>query len=139
MVRFPDCDASGARTARQRAIGTMASRRREVARRYSIGSDFRVRVLARAANPLRSLMPTTTSIEEAARLLSAEAAPVLFLDACALLDILRVASDRDDAAPARVILAANQILEGVNSRPRTLWLLAAALVEVEWGDNVEKV
>ncbi len=84
-------------------------------------------------------MPPSTSIEEAARLICGEPAPVLFLDACALLDILRVASIRDDATPARAILAANEILERINSNPRTSWLLCAALVEVEWKDNVERV
>lgn len=84
-------------------------------------------------------MPSSTSIEEAVRLICAEPAPLLFLDACALLDILRVASIRGHATPARAIVAANQILEGMNSQPRTLWLLCAALVEVEWKDNVDGV
>jgi hypothetical protein len=84
-------------------------------------------------------MPDTISVQEAAGLICAEPAPVLLLDACALLDILRVASSRENSPPARTILAANEILARSNSRDRRLWLLGAAIVEVEWNDNAQNV
>jgi hypothetical protein len=79
-------------------------------------------------------MPARVRISDAAAAICGEAVPVLFLDTCAILDILRVASTRYKI-PDRIVPAARQILSRVNSTPRTLWLVGAEMVNVEWNDN----
>ena len=83
-------------------------------------------------------MTVSISIVEAQDHILTEPAPVLFLDTCVLLDVLRVASERENA-PHRIIPAAEQVAVRANSSPRQLWLLGAALLDVEWNDNVQGV
>jgi hypothetical protein len=78
---------------------------------------------------------TTLSIAQAQDQILAQPAPVLFLDTCALLDVLRVASERDDT-PHRIIPAAEEVAARTSSSPRRMWLLGAERLEVEWNDNV---
>ena len=83
-------------------------------------------------------MTADISIGEAERLILAEPAPVLFLDTCAVLDVLRVASERD-SQPDRIIAAAENVAAKANSSPRALWLLSTSTIDIEWRDNVERV
>lgn len=83
-------------------------------------------------------MPASVRISDAAAAICSEPVPILFLDTCALLDILRVASTQYKI-PDRIVPAARQILLRVNSTPRTLWLVGAEMVNVEWNDNRENV
>ncbi|HUY27642.1 MAG TPA: hypothetical protein VMV27_09500 [Candidatus Binataceae bacterium] len=83
-------------------------------------------------------MTAPMSIADAQRHILAEPAPVLFLDTCVLLDVLRVASERENA-PHRIISAAERATAKTSSSPRQLWLLGAALLDVEWHDNLQGV
>jgi hypothetical protein len=79
-------------------------------------------------------MPASVRISDAAASICQHPVPVLLLDTCALLDTLRVAST-GYKIPARIVPAARQILSRVNSTPKTLWLVGAEIVNVEWNDN----
>ncbi len=81
---------------------------------------------------------TTLSIVQARDQVLAQPAPVLFLDTCALLDVLRVASEREDA-PHRIIPAAEEVAAKTSSSPRRMWLMGAGRLDVEWTDNVRGV
>jgi len=83
-------------------------------------------------------MTTPISISQAQDQVLAQPAPVLFLDTCALLDVLRVASEREDA-PHRIIPAAEEVAAKASSSPRQMWLLGAERLDVEWDDNVRGV
>jgi hypothetical protein len=83
-------------------------------------------------------MTAEISIGEAERLILAEPAPLLFLDTCAVLDVLRVASERD-SQPDRIVAAAENVAERASSSLKTLWLLNTPIVDIEWRDNVQGV
>lgn len=83
-------------------------------------------------------MTAEISIGHAEQLIIAEPAPLLFLDTCAVLDVLRVASERD-SQPNRIVAAAESITAEANSSPRRLWLLSAPTVDIEWRDNLKGV
>lgn len=84
-------------------------------------------------------MTEPISIAEAGHRVLAQPAPILFLDTCALLDVLRVASDRKDTPHRRIIPAAEEALAKTSTDPRQIWLLGAERFDVEWGDNVRGV
>src|SRR5690349_3536837 len=63
-------------------------------------------------------------------------APVLMLDTCELLDIVRVATRRE-SKPGLVMAAS--VLLGKSSLPRTVWSVAAPLLELEWTNNIVTV
>ena len=75
-------------------------------------------------------------ISEAARLIASEPAPLLLLDTCALLDVLRAPQRGDD--PSIAIGAAVEILRRA-SAPRRIWVLAAGIIQIEWSDNATAV
>lgn len=83
-------------------------------------------------------MTTPISVAEAKDRIVAEPAPVLFLDTCTLLDVLRVASERE-TKPHLLIPAAENVRTKSSSSPRKMWLLAAERFDVEWTDNAGKV
>ncbi len=83
-------------------------------------------------------MTAPISIAEAQKRILAQPAPILFLDTCALLDVLRVASERE-SAPHRIVPAAQKVAEKATASPRQLWVLGAARLDVEWKDNVQRV
>ena len=83
-------------------------------------------------------MTSALSIAEAAAAIRSNPAPIVLADTGALLDILRVTLPRENA-PARIVTAAKDMIQRVSSTPRSIWILAAAIIEVEWKDNVEKV
>jgi hypothetical protein len=83
-------------------------------------------------------MTAPISIAAAGERILAQPAPILFLDTCALLDVLRVASERD-SAPHRIVPAVQTVVAKVTAPSRGLWLLGAARLDVEWNDNVTKI
>lgn len=64
-------------------------------------------------------------------------APVVLLDTCALLDIVR-ASHREEPSAASVETALS-LAERARQDPRGVWLVAAEVVDTEWADNWEHV
>jgi len=58
--------------------------------------------------------------------------PVILLDTCALLDIVR-APDREDILPA--VISAASTLSSDNSK----WLISSKTVSTEWNDNIDNV
>jgi hypothetical protein len=80
-------------------------------------------------------MTASLTIAEAQERILAQPAPVLFLDTCALLDVLRVASDRE-SVPHRIVPAAAEVAAKAIKYPRELWAFGAARLDVEWDDNV---
>jgi hypothetical protein len=83
-------------------------------------------------------MTAPISIGEVEHRILAQPAPILFLDTCALLDVLRVASERE-SAPHRIVPAVQKVAAKATASPRELWLLGAARLDVEWNDNVQGV
>src|SRR5258708_5063639 len=83
-------------------------------------------------------MSTALSIVEATERILAGPAPVLFLDTCAVLDVLRVASDRD-STPDRLIPAAQEVATRAYPPGHKLWLIASDLIDLEWRDNFQTV
>jgi hypothetical protein len=83
-------------------------------------------------------MSEPISIEQIRARIVAQPAPLLFLDTCALLDVLRVASERE-TAPDRLVAAAEKIALKAGSSPPELWVVSGAILDVEWGDNKQSV
>ncbi len=73
-----------------------------------------------------------TPIADAVATITANPAPVVFLDSCILLDIVR-APGRNLAGEVRV---ATQFLDGVAKAPKTLHLLIGSPTPTEWNDNI---
>jgi hypothetical protein len=82
------------------------------------------------------LEPHMISISEAAKLIVTEPAPLVLLDTCALLDILR-APQRDED-PDIAIRAAVEVVARV-SAPRRIWAVGAGIIKIEWADNATTV
>ncbi len=63
-------------------------------------------------------------------------APVLFLDTCALLDIIRVPFRK---VSVNLIVATNDIILKASTNQPNLWIVILELVEKEWRENVGNV
>ncbi|MGH7812644.1 MAG: hypothetical protein ACREQI_01395 [Candidatus Binataceae bacterium] len=83
-------------------------------------------------------MTAEHSISEAAQLILAQPAPLLFLDTCAVFDVLRLASERE-GQPERILAATERILAMASAPARGLWILSASIIDTEWRDNVQTV
>lgn len=80
-------------------------------------------------------MPET--ISSLVDLIKQAPAPVVLLDTCALLDIVR-ASHREELS-AEGVEAALSLAGRARQHPRGAWLVAAEVVDTEWADNWEHV
>ena len=66
--------------------------------------------------------------------------PFIFVDTCALLDLVRLPFRAKDARQAaRTIEAARRFLQGACATPASAHLIAAERVEIEWKDNIAGV
>jgi hypothetical protein len=83
-------------------------------------------------------MNSSVTIDEVQDRILAQPVPLLFLDTCALLDVVRVGLERE-SSPHRIIPAAEQVAAKAGSSPPELWLLSAAIFDVEWKDNLQGV
>lgn len=63
--------------------------------------------------------------------------PILYLDTCIYLDIVR--SPIRDYIDADSVRIAQSLLERANPVARSLWLVTSATVEAEWADNINSV
>ena len=73
------------------------------------------------------------------RILAAPA-PVLCLDTCALLDIIRVPIRfRENKISVNVITTAFELISKASTNPPDLWILILELVEKEWLENASTV
>ena len=73
------------------------------------------------------------------RILAAPA-PVLCLDTCALLDIIRVpARFHENKISVNIITAAFELISKASTNPPDLWILILELVEKEWLENASNV
>jgi hypothetical protein len=73
------------------------------------------------------------SSAEVARRVIAAPAPVLLIDTCALLDLMR--DPRRDTFSSENVEAAHRLLRKVEERPRSLWLPIVRQVLIELDDN----
>jgi hypothetical protein len=73
-----------------------------------------------------------TAIGRIVAAVEANPVPILFLDSCSLLDIVR-APLRDKASEVR---SARRFLQAVQKRPRTVHLLIASPTPTEWNDHI---
>jgi hypothetical protein len=80
-------------------------------------------------------MPET--IARLVDLIGHDPAPVVLLDTCALLDVIRI--PHRDELQLESIEAALSIARRAQAVPRGTWLIAATLVETEWVDNCNPV
>lgn len=78
---------------------------------------------------------TPVTIFNAVNSITASTAPVLFLDTCAILDVIRT-PQRD--IQEQVISAANNLLEA-STKQKTLWIVATTMVENEFNEKLQKV
>lgn len=62
-----------------------------------------------------------------------EPAPVVMVDTCAVLDIIR--TPIRDKIPSDVVLAARELVERAQRQPRALWVIATETVVKEWEDH----
>jgi hypothetical protein len=69
--------------------------------------------------------------------INANPAPIIFLDTCIFLDIVR-SPIRDEIKLNTVSIAA-KLLEMASSCPRQIWLVTSETVEKEWFSNIEQV
>src|SRR5580700_10795562 len=76
------------------------------------------------------------SLEQLAQRILAERAPVLLLDTCSILDVVRVPlrQTRGD-----LLGAAQRIVNRVHGLPRGLWIVISEQVYQEWQDNAPSV
>lgn len=82
-----------------------------------------------------SRIPKT--IETLSREILASPAPLLLLDTCSVLDIIRTAGDT--RCRAGFIAGASEMIRMASKSPPGLWIVAAELVLSEWNDNCERV
>jgi hypothetical protein len=65
--------------------------------------------------------------------IAASPAPILMLDTCSAIDVIR-AGTRRDLRP-ELVRSATEIIQRTRSNPRRLWLLVTDLVLAEWTKN----
>src|SRR5262249_38155366 len=75
-----------------------------------------------------------TLIANVVTLIQGGAAPVVFLDTCVLLDVVR-APRRNKPNEVRV---ARQFLASVSKNPKTLHILAGEPTQTEWNDHIDE-
>ena len=78
---------------------------------------------------------TPVTIFNAANSIIASSAPVLFLDTCAILDVIRT-PQRD--IQEQVISAASDVLDA-SREPKKLWIVVTTIVENEFNEKFKKV
>jgi hypothetical protein len=79
------------------------------------------------------------SIEDVATAILSAPAPLLLLDTCALLDIIRFAHPDRDLQSKNLVSAAITISQRAQAQPRGLWTCAAQQVEKEWSEHCDSV
>ena len=77
-------------------------------------------------------MPDTLS--DAADRIMADPAPVVFVDTCSVLDLLRTYRL---GMKSDIISAASELVRRATASPRAAWLVAAELVQIEWSDHYD--
>jgi hypothetical protein len=77
------------------------------------------------------------TIETLSRVILASPAPVILLDTCSVLDIIR-AGGRERCPPG-LIPAALEMIDTASKSAPGLWIVVAELVQSEWNDNCERV
>lgn len=73
-------------------------------------------------------------IADAVATITSNPAPVVFLDSCVLLDVVR-APLRNTAGEVRV---ANQLLASVGKSPKTVYLIIGSPTPTEWADHIDE-
>jgi hypothetical protein len=74
------------------------------------------------------------SIPAAVAAIQAHPAPVVFLDTCALLDIVRA----PNRGAASTVEAATELLTGANKNPATVYLVIGCPTPTEWDEHVDE-
>ncbi len=77
------------------------------------------------------------SYTDACSMLSGDPAPVLFLDTCIILDLIR--SPVRDTIPSDITRHARDLCARSSDSPRSLWLATSTTVYDEWDENVDRV
>ncbi len=80
-------------------------------------------------------MKTPVTILDAAQYIAASPAPVVLIDTCTVLDVIR-APQREST---QVISAASNMTSRALVNPKQLWVVATELIDTEWKDNCQKV
>lgn len=77
------------------------------------------------------------SYADACSAILGEPSPMLYLDTCVFLDIVR--SPVRDSIGSDSAKVAQSLIRRSASNPRSLWLVTSATVEMEWQDNIDGV
>ena len=80
---------------------------------------------------------TPTTILNAVNSITASNAPVLFLDTCAILDVIRAPQRKE--IQNKVVSAANEIISKTLIDPKQLWIVATVMVKDEFNQNFQEV
>lgn len=83
-------------------------------------------------------MDTRVSIPEAVRRITAAPAPLLILDTCALLDLIRIPiRSKSPESATRELESARAVLGNCQESPSNSWVIIPPLVTQEWHNNFE--
>ncbi|MBD1878197.1 PIN domain-containing protein [Coleofasciculus sp. FACHB-T130] len=80
-------------------------------------------------------MKTPVTILDAAQYIAVSPAPVVLIDTCTVLDVIR-APQREST---HIISAASNMTSRASVNPKQLWVVATELIDNEWKDNCQKV
>jgi len=81
-------------------------------------------------------MPKPTTDELISNILR-DPAPIIFLDTCVILDIIRVLYR--EKVDNRILKSAKDLIRRSKIEPKKLWLLTSEIVEIEWNNNIDSV
>lgn len=84
-------------------------------------------------------MTPAATVALAARRISQAPAPVALLDACALLDVLRVALLRDKPPPSTVVADARRFTNAAHCEPPQVWLIITETARHEISEHLNGV
>ena len=80
---------------------------------------------------------TPQTILNAVNSITASSAPVLFLDTCAILDVIRTPQRKE--IQNNVVCVANEMISKTLKKPKQLWIVATAMVKDEFEQHLAEV
>ena len=82
-------------------------------------------------------MNNPQTILNATQLIVASPAPVIFLDTCAVLDIIRTPQRKE--IQNNIVSVSRDFILKATANPKQIWIVITTLVNAEWNDNFPKI
>lgn len=76
-------------------------------------------------------------VDEIVSSILCQPAPVIFLDTCIILDIVRMLYRKE--IDEEIIKSTKDLIVRSKSEPKKIWLLTSEIVEIEWKNNIDAV